>query len=79
MIATALVSNEGAAGVYVFLKNYQFSDNSHLFMGARLDLGEFPQQRAYLDAVPSGTAPSAGSNDSSADDFFEAKRYFKLD
>jgi len=75
LIATALVSNEGAAAAYVFFNNYQFSNNTHMFMDVSLGLGEFPQQRAYLDASPAGDSPPAGSDDSSADDFFEAEGF----
>jgi len=75
LIATALVSNEGAAAAYVFFNNYQFTNNKHLFLDVSLGLGEFPQQRAYLDASPPGNNPPAGSNDSSADNFFEAEGF----
>lgn len=69
LFATALVSNEGAAAVYAFFNNYQFSHNPHLFLDVGLGLGEFPQQKAYIDVSPPGTSPPAGSNDSSANDF----------
>jgi surface antigen Omp85-like protein len=72
LIATALLSNEGAAAVYVFFNNYQLASNSHLFMDVSLGLGEFPQQRAYLDTSPPGNQPPAGSNDSSPNNFFDA-------
>ncbi len=75
LIATALVSNEGAAAVYVFFNNYQFSQSPHLFMDVSLGLGEFPQQRAYLNTGPSGDSPPAGSNDSDPADFFEAEGF----
>lgn len=75
LIATALVSNEGAAAGYVYFNNYQFSDNGHLFLDVSLGLGEFPQQRAYLDTSASGGKPPAGSNDSSPDDYFDAKGF----
>jgi len=75
LIATALVSNEGAAAAYLFFNNYQFTNNKHLFLDVSLGLGEFPQQRAYLDTSPPGNNPPAGSNDSSADDFFEAEGF----
>ena len=67
---TALVSDEGAAAVYAFFNDYQISPIPRLFLDAAVGLGEFPQQRAYLDASPSVNKPPAGSNDSSADDFF---------
>lgn len=75
LIATALVSDEGAAAVYAYFNNYQFSDNPQLFLDASIGLGDFPQQRAYLDLAPPGNAPPAGSNDSSADNFFDAKGF----
>lgn len=69
LFTTALVSNDGAAAVYAFFNNYQFSNNTHLFLDVGLGLGEFPQQKAYIDLLPPGNSPPAGSNDSSADDF----------
>lgn len=75
LITTFLVSNEGAAAAYAFFNNYQFSEDSHLFVDITLGLGEFPQQRAYLDTAPSTGGPPAGSNDSSADNFFEAEGF----
>jgi len=75
LIATALVSNEGAAAVYVFFNNYQFTTNTHLFMDISLGLGEFPQQRAYLDTSPPGNSPPAGSNDSFPDNYFEVEGF----
>lgn len=75
LVTTLLVSNEGAAAVYGFFNNYQFSNNSHLFVDISVGLGEFPQQRAYLDTSPSTGIPPAGSNDSSADNFFEAEGF----
>lgn len=69
LFATALVSNDGAAAIYAFFNNYQFSNNTHLFLDVGLGLGEFPQQKAYIDLLPPGNSPPAGSNDSSADDF----------
>jgi hypothetical protein len=67
---TALVSDEGATAVYAFFNDYQFSQIPRLFLDAAVGLGEFPQQRAYLDTSPPLNKPPAGSNDSSADDFF---------
>jgi hypothetical protein len=67
---TALVSDEGAAAVYAFFNDYQISPIPRLFLDAAVGFGEFPQQRAYLDVGPSVNKPPAGSNDSSADDFF---------
>jgi hypothetical protein len=67
---TALVSDEGAAAVYAFFSDYQFSRIPRLFLDAAVGLGEFPQQRAYLDTSPPVDKPPAGSNDSSADDYF---------
>jgi len=75
LIATALVSNEGAAAVYVFFNNYQFSNNPHMFMDVSLGLGEFPQQRAYLDTSPPGDSPPAGSNESDANNYFEVEGF----
>jgi len=69
LFATALVSNEGAAAVYAFFNDYQFSHNTHLFLDVGMGLGEFPQQKAYIDVLPPGSSPPAGSNDSSASDF----------
>jgi hypothetical protein len=67
---TALVSDEGAAAVYAFFNDYQLSRIQRLFVDAAVGLGEFPQQRAYLDTSPPKDKPPAGSNDSSADDYF---------
>jgi len=75
LVTTLLVSNEGAAAVYAFFNNYQFSKGSHLFVDIILGLGEFPQQRAYLDTSRSTDIAPAGSNDSSADNFFEAEGF----
>jgi len=75
LIATALVSNEGAAAVYAFFNNYQFSNNLHLFLDLSVGLGEFPQQRAYLELSPTTGEPPAGSNDSSAENFFDAEGF----
>jgi len=72
LFTTALVSTEGALAVYAFFNNYQFSQNPHLFLDASLGIGEFPQQRAYIDTSPPGGNPPAGSNDSAADNFIEA-------
>ncbi len=72
LFTTALISSDGAAAVYAFFSNYQFSQNSHLFLDARLGIGEFPQQRAYIDTSPPGSDPPAGSNDSAADNFVDA-------
>jgi hypothetical protein len=74
-IATALVSDEGAEAVYGFLDNYQFSNSPRLFLDASIGLGDFPQQRAYLDATTPVNATPAGSNNSSADNFFDAKGF----
>lgn len=74
-VTTGLVSNEGAAAVYAFFNNYQFTNNPQLFLDVSIGLGEFPQQRVYLDtSTTSGSAP-AGSNDSSADDYFDAEGF----
>jgi len=73
-IATALISDQGAEAIYGYFNNYQFSNSSRLFLDASLGLGNFPQQRAYLDLVPGNPVP-AGSNDSAADDFFDAKGF----
>ena len=40
-----------------------------------MGLGEFPQQRAYLDASPPVNNPPAGSKDSTADNFFDAEGF----
>jgi len=69
---TALVSTEGAAAVYAFFNDYQFSRVPRLFLDAAVGLGDFPQQRTYLDTSPPVNKPPAGSNDSSADDFFRS-------
>lgn len=74
-VTTALVSDEGAVAAYAFFNNYQFSSNSHLFLDVSVGIGEFPQQRAYLDLGPPGNNPPAGSNESSADNFFDAEGY----
>lgn len=74
-IATALASDEGAEAVYAYFNNFQFSGNPQLFLDASIGLGNFPQQRAYLDVTPPGNAPPAGSNDSLADNFFDAKGF----
>jgi len=70
--ATALVSTEGAAAAYAFFNDYQFSRIPRLFLDGSVGLGEFPQQRTYLDRNGTGKLPPAGSNDSSPDDFFRA-------
>ncbi len=75
LVATALVSNEGALAAYAYFNNYEFSANPHLFLDASIGLGQFPQQRAYLDIFPSGSSPPAGSNDSSEDDYIEAEGF----
>ena len=72
---TALVSDEEAAALYGFFNDYQFSRVERLFVDAGIGLGEFPQQRAYLDTGPVGNKPPAGSNDSSSADFFDADGY----
>ena len=64
VFATALVSDEEAAALYGFFTDYQFSGVQRLFLDAGIGLGEFPQQRAYLDSGPVGNEPPAGSNDS---------------
>jgi len=74
-VATALVSDEGARAVYGFFNDYQFSNYRQLFLDASIGLGEFPQQRVYLDIASDGSSPPAGSNDSSADDFFDAEGF----
>ena len=74
-IATALVSDEGAAAAYAYFNDYQFSEIPRLFLDASIGLGEFPQERAYLDLTPSGSSPPAGSNDSSPTDYFETGGY----
>ncbi len=75
LFATALVSNDGAAAAYLFFNDYQFSRIPRLFLDSAVGLGEFPQQRAYLDTSPSQNKPPAGSNDSSANDFFKAEGF----
>lgn len=80
--ATALVSDEEAAALYAFLTDYQFSRVRRLFLDVGIGLGEFPQQRAYLEGGDAGTHPPAGSNDSSSLDFFDAdgfSNWFELD
>jgi hypothetical protein len=72
LFTTALVSSEGAAAVYAFFNDYQFSRVPRLFLDAAVGLGDFPQQRTYLDTSPPVNKPPAGSNDSSADDFFRS-------
>ena len=73
-VATALVSDEGAQAAYGFFNNYQFSTSPRLFLDASIGLGEFPQQRAYIDTA-AGSTTGAGSNDSAADDYFEAEGF----
>ena len=75
LIATALISDEDAAAVYAFFNDYQFSDIPRLFVDASIGLGEFPQQRAYLDLTPSGDDPPAGSNDSSSTNYLDTEGY----
>ncbi len=75
LYATALISDEGAEAFYGYFSNYQVSNHGQLFMDVSFGLGDFPQQRAYLDFVPPGNSPPAGSNDSSADNFFDAKGF----
>jgi len=73
LVTTALVSNEGASAVYLFFNDYQFARQPQLFLDVSMALGNFPQQRAYLDLTPPGINPPAGSNDSSPDNFFDAR------
>ena len=75
LFTTALLSSDGATAVYAFFNNYQFSQKAQLFLDISLGLGDFPQQRAYVDISPSGTAPPAGSNDSSPDNFIDAQGF----
>ena len=70
--ATALISSEGAAAGYAFFNDFQFTQIPRLFLDAAVGLGEFPQQRTYLDVNGNVSEPPAGSNDSSAADFFRA-------
>ncbi len=72
IFATTLISDMGAAALYGFFTDYQFSRLPRLFLDAGIGLGEFPQQRAYLDTGPIGNNPPAGSNDSSSTNFFDA-------
>ncbi|VAW63486.1 hypothetical protein MNBD_GAMMA09-836 [hydrothermal vent metagenome] len=72
LVTTALVSTEGAMALYAFFNDYQFSEHKHLFLDMSVGLGKFPQQRAYVDAIDSANQPSAGSNDSSENNFFYA-------
>jgi hypothetical protein len=74
-IATALVSDEDAAAVYAFFNDFQFSPIPRLFLDASIGLGDFPQQRAYLDLAAGDGDISAGSNDSAADDYLDAAGY----
>jgi len=74
-IATALASDEGAVAVYAYFNNYQFSDNRQLFFDASIGLGDFPQQRAYLDLAPPANGIPAGGNDSSHNNYFDAKGF----
>jgi hypothetical protein len=74
-IATVLTSDEGAAALYAFFNNYQFSGNKQLFLDASIGLGDFPQQRAYLDTTPPASNIPAGSNDSAADNYIEASGF----
>ena len=74
-MANALLSDEGAEALYAYFSNYQFSGNPQLFLDASIGLGDFPQQRAYLDTTPPVSGIPAGSNDSAADNFFDAKGF----
>lgn len=74
-IATALTSDEGANAIYAYFNNYQFSKSPRLFLDVSIGLGDFPQQRAYLDLAPPVSAIPAGSNDSAADNYFDAKGF----
>lgn len=74
-IATALVSDEDAAAVYAYFNDYQLSGIPRLFLDASVGLGDFPQQRAYLDSSPPGDDPPAGSNDSSSINYLDAAGY----
>ena len=73
--ATALASDEEAAALYAFFTDYQFGNIPRLFVDAGIGLGEFPQQRAYLDSGVDGSEPPAGSNGSSSSDFLDADGY----
>jgi len=75
LFTTALLSSDGAAAVYAFFSNYQFSQNTHLFLDISLGVGDYPQQRAYVDISPPGIAPPAGSNDSLPDNFIDAEGF----
>ena len=75
LFATALLSDKGAEAIYAYFSNYQFASSPQMFLDASIGLGNFPQQRAYLDVTSTGNAIPAGSNDSSADDFFDAKGF----
>jgi len=83
LVTTALVSSEGASAAYAFFNNYQTSVHPRLFIDASFGLGDFPQQRAYLDVGQAVTGqPPAGSNDSSAEDYFDAEgfsNWFEVD
>ena len=74
-IATALTSDEGTNAIYAYFNNYQFSKSPRLFLDVSIGLGDFPQQRAYLDLAPPVSATPAGSNDSAAE-IFSMRRGF---
>ena len=75
LFATALVSDEDAAAVYAYGVNYQVPDLPRLFVDFGVGLGDFPQQRAYVDIDNSQGDPPAGSNESSSLDYIDAAGY----
>ncbi len=75
LLATVLVSDEDAAAAYVYFNDYQFTDIPRLFLDVSVGLGEFPQQRAYLELTPDASGIPAGSNDSSSTDYLDAPGY----
>ena len=74
-IATALISDEDAAAVYAYFNDYQFSEIPRLFLDASVGLGEFPQQRAYLDSSTTSNDAPAGSNSSASTNYLGVEGY----
>ena len=74
-IATALISDEDAVAVYAYFNDYQFSNIPHLFLDTSIGLGEFPQQRAYLDSSTTSNDAPAGSNSSASSNYLAVEGY----
>lgn len=72
LFITALTSTNKAKAVYAFFNDYQLPFNERLFSNVSLGIGDFPEKRNYFDSPNTPNTPPAGSNDSSANDYFQA-------